>query len=176
MQNAASLAALFFVVWRLVTDVVVNNRSNNTSWAALFFVVWRIVTDVVVNNRSNNTYMANIFHCSYCIIRYEIHLHTSCVAAFMLILHRNNVCDICIFPDGNISITTTPLVFCFCNKYCCNPVDTGKCRLISVKIKYQLYYNTHMTRHSYKCITFSIVNVITYRCENTTFIECILWT
>ena len=118
--------------------------------------------------------MANIVHCSYCIIRYEIHLQTACVAAFMLILYRSMIGDICLFPDGNISITTTPLVFCFCNKYCCNPVDKGKYRLISVKIKYQLYYNTHMTRHSYKCITFSIVNVITYRCENTTFIECIL--
>ena len=149
---------------------------NAASWAALFFVVWRLVTDVVVNNRSNTTSMANIVHCSYCIIRYEIHLQTACVAAFMLILYRNMIGDICLFPDGNISITTTPLVFCFCNKYCCNPVDTGKCRLISVKIKYQLYYNTHMTRHSYKCITFSIVNVITYGCENTTFMECILVT
>ena len=39
--------------------------------------------------------MANIVHCSYCIIRYEIHLQTACVAAFMLILYRNMIGDIC---------------------------------------------------------------------------------
>ena len=154
MQNAASLAALFFIVWRLVTYVVVNNRSNNTSWAALFFVVWRIVTDVVVNNRSNNTYMANIFHCSYCIIRYVIHLHTSCVAAFMLILHSNHVCDICIFPDGNLSISTTPLGFCF-NRYCCNTVDIGECWLISERSNIS-YIITHIIRDNCICVSHSL--------------------
>ena len=109
------------------------------------------------------TGVPNILHCSYSIIHYVVHLPTSRVAAFMMILHSNHVCGICILSDGNLSISTTA-----------GQTLLQHCRyrrvLINIcKIENQLYYDTHNTRQLHMCITYIILSVITHGYENHKF-------